>query len=142
MFTMRFERFDASVLVGEFVGVQGRVSDALAGSRTIALLTGDGYREFDSDEVLAIVPPALAERPEVRIAKRRVRVSVDVPGMASLRGDCHLLPGATIWDAWQRSASGFAALTDAEIAFPDGTIETADVILVSRHAAATGLRAT
>ena len=45
-----------------------------------------------------------------------------------------------MWDVWQRSSSGFAALTEVVVEFPDGTIETADVVLVSRHAAASGLR--
>ncbi len=127
-------------LIGEIVGIQGRVIDALAGLRSIGLMTSDGYLEVDRDEVLAVVPPASASRAELRIAKRRMPVVVDLSDEISVRGDCHLLPGSTVWDVWQRSASGFAALTDAELAFADGGVETADVVLVSRHAAAAGLR--
>jgi hypothetical protein len=49
------------------------------------------------------------------------------------------MPGSTAWDVWQRSASGFAPLTEVVIEFSDGTSESADVVLVSRHAAASGL---
>jgi hypothetical protein len=104
------------------------------------MMTRDGYREIDRDEVLALVPPPAAARAELRIAKRRVPVTIDVAGLVMISGNCHLLPGATVWDAWQRSTSGFAPVTEAEVEFPDGTSETADVVLISRHAAASGLR--
>lgn len=128
-------------LVGDLLDVDGRVSDALGQRETICLATLDGYRELERDEVLVVVPPATASRPEQHVAKRRLPVTVDVAGLVSISGECHALPGATVWDVWQRSCSGFAALTDALVEFPDGTTETADVVLVSRHAAATGLRA-
>lgn len=127
-------------LVGRLVDTNGRVSDALARSESIAMMTDGGYREVDRDEVLVIVPPAATPRAELRIAKRRVPVTVDVAGEISISGLCHVLPGATVWDTWQRSVSGFAPLTEAVIGFPDGTTETAEVVLVSRHTAGAGLR--
>jgi hypothetical protein len=127
-------------LVGHLVDTNGRVSDTLARCESIAMMTEGGYREVDRDEVLVIIPPASAPRAELRIAKRRVPVTVDVAGEMSVSGLCHLLPGATVWDTWQRSVSGFAPLTDAVIGFPDGTTETAEVVLVSRYAAGAGLR--
>ncbi len=127
-------------VVGHIVDCSGRVSDALARRDAIGLMTDDGYRELDRDDVLALVPPAAPVRNELRIAKREVPVTVDLGGVVTVSGNCHLLPGATVWDAWQRSTSGFAALTDALVRFPDGSVETADVVLVSRHAAATGLQ--
>jgi hypothetical protein len=128
-------------LVGQLVDTTGRVSDSLARSESIAMVTDGGYREVDRDEVLVIVPPASTARTELRIAKRRVPVTVDVAGKISIKGHCHVLPGATVWDTWQRSISGFAPLTEAVIGFPDGTTETAEVVLVSRQAAGAGLRA-
>ncbi len=128
-------------LVGQLVDTNGRVSDTLARSESIAMVTDGGYREVDRAEVLVIVPPNSTPRAELRIAKRRVPVTVDVAGEISISGHCHVLPGATVWDTWQRSASGFAPLTEAVIGFPDGTSETAEVVLVSRHAAGAGLRA-
>jgi hypothetical protein len=127
-------------LVGHLVDTAGRVSDALARNQSIGLMTDGGFREVDRDEVIMVIPPGSAARAELRIAKRRVPVTVDVAEAMSVRGLCHVLPGATVWDTWQRSASGFAPLTDALIGFPDGTTETADVVLVSRHAAGAGLR--
>jgi hypothetical protein len=127
-------------LVGHLVDTTGRVSDALARSQSIGLMTDGGFREVDRDEVLMVIPPGSAARAELRIAKRRVPVTVDVPEAMQVTGLCHLLPGATVWDTWQRSASGFAPLTDAVIGFPDGTTETAEVVLVSRHVAGAGLR--
>ena len=127
-------------LVGHLVDTTGRVSDALARKQSIGLMTDDGFREVDRDEVLMVIPPGLAARAELRIAKRRVPVTIDVPEAMNVTGLCHLLPGATVWDTWQRSASGFAPLTDAVIGFPDGTTETVEVVLVSRHAAGAGLR--
>ena len=131
---------DAGWLVGDLVGIEGRVIDALAGRQTIGLMTGGGYREVDLDEIDALVPLVTQERPEVRIAKRRIPVTIDLPDDLCISGNCHLLPGATVWDVWQHSSSGFAALTEVVVGFPDGTTETADVVLVSRHAAASGLR--
>ncbi len=128
-------------LVGHLVDTPGRVSDALSGRETVGLLTDLGYREVDRDELLLVVPPPYASRPDLRVAKRQVLVRIDVGAGMTVRGLCHVRPGGTVWDTWQRSASGFAALTDAVIAFPDGTSETADVVLVSRHVAGAGLRA-
>jgi hypothetical protein len=127
-------------LVGYLVDTIGRVSDALARSQSIGLMTDDGVREVDRDEVLMVIPPGSTARPELRIAKRSVPVTIDVSATMNVTGLCHVLPGATVWDTWQRSASGFAPLTDAVIGFPDGTTETADVVLVSRHAAGAGLK--
>jgi len=127
-------------VVGNLVDTTGRVSDTLARSPSIALMTDGGFREVDRDEVLMVIPPDSSARPELHIAKRCVPVTVDVSETMSVSGLCHVLPGATVWDTWQRSASGFAPLTDAVIGFPDGTTETAEVVLVSRHAAGAGLR--
>jgi len=127
-------------LVGHLVDTIGRVSDALARSQSIGLMTDGGFREVDRDEVLMVIPPGSAAQAELRIAKRRVPVTVDVSATMNVTGLCHVRPGATVWDTWQRSASGFAPLTDAVIGFPDGTTETAEVVLVSRHAAGAGLR--
>ncbi len=127
-------------VVGHVVDVTGRVADALVGREAIGVMTSEGYREFERDDILALVPPATPSRNELRIAKRELPVTVDLGGLVTVTGNCHLLPGATVWDVWQRSASGFAALTDARVRFPDGSVEAADVVLVSRHAAATGLQ--
>ena len=127
-------------LIGHLVDVEGRVIDALVGRDPIGLMTDDGYREVDRDDVLALVPPTALARTELRIAKRQIPVTVELGDFVSVTGNCHLLPGATVWDVWQRSPSGFAALTEALLRFPDGSVETAEVVLVSRHAAATGLR--
>jgi len=128
-------------LVGHLVDTAGRVSDALARNPSIGLMTDDGFREVDRDEVLMVIPSGSTARPELRTAKRRVPVTVDIAEAMHVSGLCHVLPGATVWDTWQRSASGFAPLTDVVIGFPDGTTETAEVVLVSRHAAGAGLRA-
>jgi hypothetical protein len=132
---------DEGWLVGHLVDTAGRVSDALARSPSIGLMTDGGFREVDRDEVLMVIPPGSAAPAELQIAKRRVPVTIDVAEAMNVSGLCHVLPGATVWDTWQRSASGFAPLTDAVIAFPDGTTEEAEVVLVSRHAAGAGLRA-
>ena len=99
-----------------------------------------GLRDVDRDDVIMVIPPSWAAPTALRIAKRRVPVTVDVAEAMSVSGFCHLVPGATVWDTWQRSTSGFAPLTEAVIGFPDGTTETADVVLVSRHVAGSGLR--
>ncbi len=125
-------------LIGELRNPARRTSDGLAASLTMVLMSAEGAREIDRDEVLMVVPPPIDPRPELQIAKRRVPVAIEI-GEITVRGQCHLLPGATVWDVWQRSASGFAALTEARIDFPDGTSETAEVVLVSRHAASVGL---
>lgn len=127
-------------VVGNLVGITGRVSDSLARDTSIALATEDGLRDIDRDDVLMVIPPGPASSGELRIAKRCVPVTVDISETMSVSGLCHVMPGATVWDTWQRSASGFAPLTDAVIGFPDGTTESADVVLVSRHAAGAGLR--
>ncbi len=127
-------------LIGELCNPARRLTDGLAASTTLTLVAGDGPREIDRDEVLMVVPPPLDPSPELQIAKRRVPVAVEI-GEITVHGHCHVLPGATVWDVWQRSSSGFAPLTEAVIVFPDGTSETADVILVSRHAASIGLTA-
>jgi hypothetical protein len=127
-------------LVGDLVDTPGRVSDALAGRESVGLLTDVGYREVDRDDVLLIVPPPCIPRPELQIAKRHVPVRIDLVEGMTVRGLCHVRPGGTLWDTWQRSASGFAALTEAVIGFPDGTTEPAGVVLVSRHVAGAGLR--
>jgi len=127
-------------IVGNLVDTTGRVSDALTKDPSIALATDDGLRDIDRDEVLMVIPPGSASSGELRIAKRCVPVTVDLSETMSVSGLCHVMPGATVWDTWQRSASGFAPLTDAVIGFPDGTTESADVVLVSRHAAGAGLR--
>lgn len=127
-------------LVGHLVDATGRVSDSLARNQSIGLMTDVGLHEVDRDEVLMVIPPGWATPSALRIAKRRVPVTVDVAEAMSVTGFCHLAPGATVWDTWQRSTSGFAPLTDAVIGFPDGTTETADVVLISRHVAGSGLR--
>lgn len=127
-------------LVGHLVDAPGRVSDALADREAVGLSTDTGYREVDRDEVLLVVPPRRAPQPELRVVKRRVPVRIDLDDGMSVRGLCHVRPGGTVWDTWQRSTSGFAALTEAAIGFPDGTTEPADVVLVSRHVAGAGLR--
>ena len=131
---------DEGWLVGQLVGTTGRVSDALARSQSIRLMTDGGLRDVDRDDVIMVIPPSRAAPTALRIAKRRVPVTVDVAEAMSVSGFCHLVPGATVWDTWQRSTSGFAPLTEAVIGFPDGTTETADVVLVSRHVAGSGLR--
>jgi hypothetical protein len=127
-------------LVGRLVDSTGRPSDSLAKSQSIGLMTDDGLQEVDRDEVLMVVPPHAISPTELRIAKRLVPVTVDVAEALNVSGFCHVLPGGTVWDVWQRSVSGFAPLTDAVIGFPDGTTETAEVVLVSRHVAGSGLR--
>lgn len=127
-------------LVGRLIDSAGRVSDSLARAQSIGLMTDDGFRQVDRAEVLMVVPPPSTSPTELRIAKRRVPVTVDIAEGMNVTGFCHVLPGATVWDVWQRSISGFAPLTEAVIGFPDGTTETADVVLVSRHAAGSGLR--
>jgi hypothetical protein len=127
-------------LVGRLVDSTGRVSDSLARAQSIGLMTDDGFRQVDRDDVLMVVPPPSTSPTELRIAKRRVPVTVDLAEAMNVSGFCHVLPGATVWDVWQRSVSGFAPITDAAIGFPDGTTETAEVVLVSRHAAGSGLR--
>ena len=127
-------------LVGELIDRDGRAVNGPLPSPTVTLRSGDGSRELDRDEILVLVPPATSARPAIFAARRRVPVTVDLAGLVRLTGTCHLVPGAGVWDVWQRSTSGFAALTDVIVEFPDGTSETADVVFVSRHAAASGLR--
>ena len=125
--------------VGHLIHSQPRVLDALA-SPVLRLLKDGEVREIERDEVLMVVPPPITETSNLRMAKQTIPVSVDI-GVATLRGQIHVVPGATAWDTWQRSTSGFVALTGAVLEFPDGTSETADVVLVSRHAAHSGLMA-
>jgi len=125
-------------LVGSIVHDGRRLSDALGEQRELGVLTADGLRRIDRDEVLMIAPPPLAPRPEMRVSKRQYPVAVDV-GVARVRGTCHVLPGSTVWDTWRRSSSGFAPLTDVVLEFTDGSLETADVVLISRHVAARSL---
>jgi len=125
--------------VGQLVHSEARVLDALA-SPVLRLLKDGEVREIERDEVLMVVPPPITEVSPLRVAKQPIAVAVDV-GVATLRGQIHVIPGASPWETWQRSTSGFVALTSAVIEFPDGTTETADVVLVSRHAAHAGLLA-
>ena len=123
--------------VGRLLHAETRVLDALA-NPTLRLGTDGGVRDIERDEVLMVVPPPLTTDSPMRVAKQPLPVSVDV-GVATLRGQIHVLPGVSPWETWQRSPSGFVAVTDASLEFPDGTVETADVVLVSRHAAHSGL---
>jgi hypothetical protein len=125
-------------LVGYIRHPLRRVSDALAATRTLRLQTADGERLLDRDEVLLVAPPPVSSRPELRVPKRRYPVVVDV-GPLRVHGQAHVLPGTSVWDAWHRSPSGFAPITEAIVDFPDGTSETAPVVLVSRHVAAAGI---
>lgn len=125
--------------VGQLVHSEARVLDALA-SPVLRLLKDGEVREIERDEVLMVVPPPITEVSPLRVAKQPIAVAVDV-GVATLRGQIHVIPGASPWETWQRSTSGFVALTSAVLEFPDGTTETADVVLVSRHAAHAGLLA-
>lgn len=125
-------------LIGRLGGQSSRVSDTLAASTVVELETDTGPLRIDRDEILMVVPPPFVSNPSARVARQRCPVAVDL-GAATVRGDCHVMPGTTPWDAWQRSTSGFAAVTDAVLDFPDGTSETADVVLISRYAARSGL---
>jgi hypothetical protein len=123
--------------VGELLHDGPRVLDALS-SPLLYLRTADTTREIDRDEVVMVVPPPLTQVSRLKIAKQPIDVGVDI-GVAKVRGQIHVLPGVGPWETWQRSTSGFVAITNASLDFPDGTTETADVVLVSRHAAHTGL---
>lgn len=125
-------------LIGRLGEGSRRVSDALATSSVVELQTDGGPLRIDRDEILMVVPPPFDGDPSARVARRRCPVAVDL-GAATVRGNCHVVPGTTPWDTWQRSTSGFAAVTDAVLDFPDGTSETADVVLISRYAARSGL---
>ena len=123
--------------VGQLVHSEARVLDALSSS--VLRLRNDGeVREIERDEVLMVVPPPITEVSPLRVAKQPITVAVNV-GVATLRGQIHVVPGASPWETWQRSPSGFVAITSAVLEFPDGTTESADVVLVSRHAAHAGL---
>lgn len=124
-------------LVGHIVHSENRVLDAL-NTDTLRVRTDEGMREIDRDEVLVVVPPPITTSSALRIAKQPIPVSVDI-GVGTLHGQIHVLPGVSPWETWQRSTSGFVAVTGAIVDFPDGTTETADVVLVSRHAAHAGL---
>ena len=124
--------------VGHLVHPERRVLDALA-RPVLTLETRGGVERIDRDEVVLVVPPPLVGDSPLRLAMQPVQVAVDV-GVALLRGCVHVLPGVSPWEAWQRSSSGFVALTDVVLDFPDGTTETADTVLVSRHAAHAGLK--
>ena len=124
--------------VGHLVHPERRVLDALS-RPLLRLKTQGGLETIDRDEVILVVPPPLTDESPQRVAKQLIPVSVDI-GVALLRGSIHVLPGASPWEVWQRSSSGFVALTDAVLDFPDGTSETAGVVLVSRHAAHAGLK--
>src|SRR5512142_140804 len=65
-------------LIGHLVDVEGRVIDALVGRDPIGLMTDEGYREVDRDDVLALVPPIASARTELRIAKRQLPVTVEL----------------------------------------------------------------
>lgn len=123
--------------VGELLHQGPRVLDAL--SSPVLYLRSDGRTwELDRDEVIMVVPPPLTEVSPLRIAKQPIDVAVDI-GVAKVRGKIHVLPGVGPWETWQRSTSGFVAITDVSLDFPDETTETANVVLVSRHAAHAGL---
>ena len=123
--------------VGQLVHSEARVLDALA-SPVLRILRDGEVREIERDEILMVVPPPLTEVSPLRVAKQPIAVAVDI-GVATLRGQIHVIPGASPWEAWQRSTSGFVALTSAVLEFPDGSTESTDVVLVSRHAAHAGL---
>ncbi len=125
-------------LVGQLGDRARRTSDTLGASPVVVLETDGGPLHIDRDEILLVVPPPFESDPAARLTRRRCPVAVDV-GVATVRGDCHVVPGTTPWDTWQRSTTGFAAVTDAVFDFPDGTSETADVVLISRFAARSGL---
>ena len=126
--------------VGELLHDGPRVLDAL--SSTVLYLRDRGrVWEIDRDEVIMIVPPPLTQVSRLKIAKQPIDVQVDI-GVAKVRGKIHVLPGVGPWETWQRSTSGFVAITEVTLDFPDGATETADVVLVSRHAAHAGLSET
>ena len=89
--------------------------------------------------MLVVWPPGV-DPDKVDKWRRPAEVVVDV-GVATLRGRYLTLPGATAWDTWQRSRTGFVPVTNAVLDFPDGTSERAGVVHLSRHAVASGLRA-
>jgi hypothetical protein len=126
-------------VVGQIVHAEARVLDALTSS-VLLVKTAEETKVIERDEVILVVPPPMGDANPMRVAKQAVPVSVDV-GVATLRGMIHVLPGQTPWEVWQRSRSGFVPLTEAALDFPDGTSETADTVLVSRHAAHSGLLA-
>jgi hypothetical protein len=126
-------------VVGQMVHAETRVLDALMSS-VLLVKTADETKVIERDEVILVVPPPMVEPNPMRVAKQALPVSVDI-GVATLRGKIHVLPGQTPWEVWQRSRSGFVPLTEAVLDFPDGTSDTADVVLVSRHAAHSGLLA-
>ena len=125
--------------VGQIVHAETRVLDALA-SPVLMVKTAGEVKVIERDELILVVPPPMVEPNPLRVTKQGMPVSVDI-GVATLRGQIHVLPGQSPWEVWQRSRSGFVALTEAVLDFPDGTSETADVVLVSRHAAHSGLLA-
>lgn len=124
-------------IIGRLVHAETRVLDALSNG-VLKLVADDGVREIDRDEILMVVPPPRTAPSRLRIAKQPIPVALDV-GIGTLRGQIHVLPGVSPWETWQRSPSGFVAVTGAALDFPDGTTETAEVVLVSRHAAHSGL---
>ena len=126
-------------IVGQIVHAETRVLDALTSSVLLVKTAGE-TKVIERDEVILVVPPPMEEPNRMRVTKQTLPVSVDI-GVATLRGKIHVLPGQTPWEVWQRSRSGFVALTEAALDFPDGTTETADTVLVSRHAAHSGLLA-
>jgi hypothetical protein len=130
---------DEGWVVGQIVHAETRVLDALTSS-VLTLKTKGEVKVIERDEVILVVPPPMVEPNPMRVAKQALPVSVEV-GVATLRGNIHVLPGQTPWEVWQRSRSGFVGLTEAVLDFPDGTSETADTVLVSRHAAHSGLLA-
>jgi hypothetical protein len=123
--------------VGRLAHSERRVLDALS-SPQLYLVTEQGTQELDRDEVVMVVPPPLTDESPLKLAKQPIGVSVDI-GVATVRGQIHVLAGVSPWETWQRSPSGFVAITKATIEFPDGSTETADTVLVSRHAAHAGL---
>jgi hypothetical protein len=123
--------------VGELLHDGDRVLDALS-SPMLYLRSNGRTWEIDRDEVIMVVPPPLTQVSRLKIAKQPIDVGVDL-GVAKVRGQIHVLPGVGPWETWQRSTSGFVAITNVTLEFPDETTETADVVLVSRHAAHAGL---
>ena len=93
---------------------------------------------IDRDDVMLLVPPAGSAEVHERSSKRPLPVAVDL-GVATLRGVFYALPGVSAWETWQRATSGFVPVSGAILDFPDGTSETAGLVLLSRHAVHSGL---
>jgi non-ribosomal peptide synthetase-like protein len=126
-------------LVGHLAGSHVDAYAAMA-SKVIRVLTREGPQEVDREDVLVFVPPPGSLGRRLLGPREPVRVALDI-GVASLSGVCHRPPGMTPWEMWQRSPSGFVTISDAVLGFPDGTSETAGVVLVSRRCAHSGFLA-